>query len=113
MSFMARQVLSFQGFDEAAIKVFFQNQFEHVAFMLLGLVPGCLVAGVAGYVAAKMAEQMEYWHALFVVVVVAVIFYGPSLGEVPVWFSVLSLAGLSVAALAGAGLCKRHKRAVP
>ena len=80
--------------------------------MLLGLVPSCLVAGVAGYVAAKMAEQLEYWHALFVVVV-AVIFYGPSLRAVPVWFSVLSLAGLSVTALAGAGLCKRHKRAVP
>ncbi|MBV1873867.1 MAG: hypothetical protein KUG80_03750 [Gammaproteobacteria bacterium] len=77
--------------------------------MLLGLVPSCLVAGVAGYVAAKMAEQLEYWHALFV----AVIFYGPSLRAVPVWFSVLSLAGLSVTALAGAGLCKRHKRAVP
>lgn len=112
MSFMTRQVLGFQGFDEAAIKVFFQNQFDHVAFMLLGLVPGCLVAGIAGYVAAKTAEQLEYWHALLVVVVVAVIFYGPSLGRAPVWFSVLSLAGISVAALAGAGLCKQHKRAV-
>ena len=110
MSVMTRQVLGFQGFDEAAIKVFFQNQFDHVAFMLIGLAPDCLVGGMAGYVAAKTAEQLEYWHALLVVVV-AVIFYGPSLGRVPVWFSVLSLAGMSVAALAGAGLCKQHKAA--
>ena len=109
MSTITRQVLGNRGFDEAAIKEFFQNQFDYIPFMLVGLVPGYLVAGLAGYATAKVADQLEYWHALTVVLVVGAVFYGPSLTRAPVWFSALSLVGIMLSALAGAGLCKRRK----
>ena len=109
MSIITRQVLGSRGLDEAAIKAFFQNQFDNIPFMLVGLMPGYLVAGLAGYTTAKIADQLEYWHALMVVLVVGAVFYGPSLTRAPVWFSVLSLVGIMLAALAGAGLCKRRK----
>lgn len=112
MSGVTRQVLGGRGMDEAQIKAFFQNQFENIPFMLAGLVPGFLVAGLAGYVAAKVADQLEYWHALIVVIMVAAVFYGPSLTRAPVWFSALSLAGILVSAMLGAGLSKRHKQSL-
>ncbi|MBL4607966.1 MAG: hypothetical protein JKY01_09090 [Pseudomonadales bacterium] len=112
MSAVTRQVLGGRGLDEAEIKVFFQHQFENIPFMLAGLIPGFLVAGLAGYTAAKVADQLEYWHALIVVVLVAAIFYGPSLTRTPIWFTALSLAGIMTAALIGAGLSKRQKQRV-
>lgn len=112
MSAVTRQVLGGRGLDETQIKAFFQNQFENIPFMLAGLVPGFLVAGLAGYTAAKVADQLEYWHALIVVLLVAVIFYGPSLTRAPIWFSALSLAGIIVSAMLGAGLSKRRKQSI-
>lgn len=106
ISQITRQVLGGRGFDEEAIKAFFQNQFDNVPFMLAGLAPGYLVAGLAGYTAANVAGHLEYWHALIVVLVVGTAFYGPSLAHAPVWFSVASLLGLTISALLGAGLCK-------
>jgi|GEM_PF-3091979 len=112
MSGLTRQVLGGRGMDEAQIKEFFQNQFENIPFMLAGLVPGFLVAGLAGYVAAKVADQLEYWHALIVVLMVAVIFYGPTLTRAPAWFSALSLVGILVSAMLGAGLSKWRKQPI-
>jgi len=112
MSGVTRQVLGGRGMDEAQINAFFQNQFENIPFMLAGLVPGFLVAGLAGYVAAKVADQLEYWHALIVVLMVAAVFYGPSLTRAPVWFSALSLVGILVSAMLGAGLSKRRKQSI-
>lgn len=110
MSIVTRQVLGSRGMDEEQIKAFFQSQFDNIPFMLAGLIPGFVVAACAGYVTAKTAEQLEYWHALIVVLAVALIFYGPTLTHAPVWFSTVSLLGIGAAALAGARWSKQHKQ---
>lgn len=109
ISAITRTVLTGRGYEEAEIKQFFIAQFNSAPFMIAGIMPNFLLAAVAGYVVAKSANKLEYWHALIAIAIVAVIYYGPAIGKAPGWFSALSIAGVMVAALSGAGIYKKRK----
>jgi len=110
ISATTRVYLSAQGLDPAQIKYFFAHQFEHLAFALSGLPATFAVAGLAGYMTAKTANRLEYFHALAMIMLVLLAYYGPTLKHVPLWFFLLSAAGSVSAALLGAGRYKRAKR---
>lgn len=111
ISATTRVYLSTQGLDPAQIKHFFAHQFdEHQVFALSGLPANFAVAGLAGYMTAKTANHLEYFHALAMIVLVLLAYYGPTLKHVPLWFFLLSAAGSVSAALLGAGRYKRTKR---
>ena len=108
ISTITRLSLSSQGYEEAQIKEFFLVQFESPLFMVAGLIPNFLLAIVAGYVTAKSALKLEYWHALIAISFVAVIYYVPAIGRAPTWFSALSIIGITLFALMGAGIFKKQ-----
>ncbi len=107
ISTVTRSVLSIQGYEEAEIKQFFMSQFSSIPFMLVGIIPNIFLAVIAGYVVAKSAGKLEYWHALIAISIVALIYYGPAIGKAPDWFSALSIVGVTLAALTGAGIYKQ------
>ncbi|HEY9134529.1 MAG TPA: hypothetical protein VIM85_01920 [Pseudomonadales bacterium] len=111
ISAISRTVLTGRGYEEAEIKQFFISQFNSVPFMIAGIMPNFLMAAAAGYIVAKSANKLEYWHALISISIVALVYYGPAIGKAPGWFSALSISGLMFSALSGAGIYKIKKQA--
>lgn len=110
ISTITRSILSRQGYEEAQIKEFFLAQFESPLFMIAGLIPNFILAIATGYVTAKSALKLEYWHALIAISFVAIIYYVPAIGRAPDWFSALSIIGITLSALIGAGIFKKNSR---
>lgn len=109
ISIATRVYLTHDGFGEAQIKRFFAQQFENIPYALIGLPGNWAVAALAGYMTAKTADRMEFWHALAMIVLVLLAYYGPTLKHVPIWFFLISAVGSIGAALAGARRYKRSK----
>jgi len=109
ISIISRVILSGQGYTEDEIKQFFISQFDSVLFMIAGMIPNFILAAITGYVVAKSAKTLEFWHALITIWIVALIYYGPAIGRAPGWFSALSILGITIAALSGAGFYKKRK----
>ena len=108
ISIISRVILSGQGYNEDEIKQFFSSQFDSALFMIAGIIPNFILAAITGYVVAKSAKSLEYWHALIAISAVALIYYGPAIGRAPGWFSALSIFGITMAALSGAGFYKKR-----
>ncbi|MDY6941764.1 MAG: hypothetical protein SVU69_01970 [Pseudomonadota bacterium] len=101
-----RAYLSAQGMDEARIRAFFGEQFDSPLFVLIGFLPSLLVFAIAGFVSARAARKLPYWHALATILVALAFSFAPVISQVPVWFTFMNLIGAVIAALAGAYWCQ-------
>jgi hypothetical protein len=97
MSGVTRLYLLNQGWDQEQMRELFALQFTDPRFMLIGLVPEALGGLAAGYVAARAAGRLEYWHALAAVAVSMTVTFAPVIARVP-WLYLLPALGVSVAA---------------
>lgn len=97
MSGVTRLYLLNQGWDQAQMRELFALQFTDPRFMLIGLVPEALGGLAAGYVAARAAGRLEYWHALAAVAVSMTVTFAPVIARVP-WLYLLPALGVSVSA---------------
>lgn len=111
LSGLTRLYLTLSGWEEAEIRVFFTHQFEDFPLALLAGFPGILASAAAGYVTARTVAGLEYWHALGVALLAALVFTGPVIGRLPVWYTALSLGLGLAAALLGASVPKARKAA--
>ena len=81
-----------------------------MGLLLVLVAVGVFFDGLAGYVTARMAKTLEYWHVLAMLGLLVVIQYGVSAeSSFPYIIHVLSLAGGIVAAFYGAYLAKRKR----
>lgn len=97
MSGVTRLYLLQQGWDQAQMRELFALQFTDPRFMLIGLVPEMLGGLAAGYVAARAAGRLEYWHALAAIAVSMTVTFAPVIARVP-WPYLLAAVGVSMAA---------------
>ncbi|MGB7288609.1 MAG: hypothetical protein WBC62_00745 [Candidatus Macondimonas sp.] len=101
LSGLTRVYLGMSGWDEIEIRVFFARQFQAFPQILMAALPGIMASAAAGYATARTVIELEYWHALGVALLAALIFTGPVIGRLPVWYTSLSLGlGLAAALLA-------------
>lgn len=101
LSGLIRVYFGLSGWDETEIRAFFARQFQAFPQILLAALPGILASAAAGYATARTVIELEYWHALGVALLAALIFTGPVIGRLPVWYTSLSLGlGLAAALLA-------------
>jgi len=109
LSGLTRLYLGLSGWDETEIRAFFAHQFEVFPQALLAGLPGILASAAAGYAAARAVTELEYWHALGVALLAVLIFTGPVIGRLPVWYTTLSLGLGLAAALWGAAFPKARR----
>jgi len=101
-------ILAGNGLSEADIQVRLSDPLSSSVFAVLLIVVGAITDGVAGYLTAKFAGYLEYWHALFMIMTVMFLHAGMSSGSmVPFWYNLISQGLGLVAALYGAGLYKK------
>jgi len=101
-------ILAGNGLSEADIQVRLSDPLSSSVFAVLLIVVGAITDGVAGYLTAKFAGYLEYWHALFMIMTVMFLHTGMSSGSmVPFWYNLISQGLGLVAALYGAGLYKK------
>lgn len=113
LSGMTRLYLGLSGWTETEIRAFFAHQLETSPQALLAGLPGILASAAAGYTTARTVTELEYWHALGVALLAALVFTGPVIGRLPVWYTSMSLGlGLATALLA-ASFPKAHKTRHP
>jgi len=101
-------ILTGKGLSEADIQISLSDPLSSSIFAVLLLAVGAFTDGLAGYLTAKFAGYLEYWHALFMIMTVMFLHVGMSSGDgVPFWYNLIShILGLA-AALFGAGLYKK------
>lgn len=111
LSGLTRLYLGILGWDDTQIHDFFTRQFQTYPRMVLAILPGVFAAGAAGYTAATRVTALEYWHALGVALLTALIFTGPAMGRLPLGYTLMTVALSLVAALFGASFPKARRRA--
>ena len=109
LSGLIRLYFGLSGWDETEIRTFFARQFQAFPQVLLAGLPGILASAAAGYATARTVIELEYWHALGAALLAALIFTGPVIGRLPVWYTSLSLGLGLAAALLAASFPKAHK----
>ncbi|MGB2942567.1 MAG: hypothetical protein WBB04_08660 [Candidatus Macondimonas sp.] len=109
LSGLIRLYFGLSGWDETEIRAFFARQFQAFPQVLLAGLPGILASAAAGYATARTVIELEYWHALGAALLAALIFTGPVIGRLPVWYTSLSLGLGLAAALLAASFPKAHK----
>jgi len=101
-------ILAGNGLSEADIQMRLSDPLSSSFFAVLLIVAGVVTDGLAGYLTAKFAGYLEYWHALFMIMTVMFLHVGMSSGStIPFWYNLISQGLGLVAALYGAGLYKR------
>lgn len=111
LSGLTRLSLAAMGWEETEIRGFFAAQFASCPQAVLAALPGVLAAGAAGYAAAAIAAELEYWHALGVTLLVSLAFTAPVIGRLPLGYTLTTL-GLSLAvAMFGASFPKARRKA--
>ncbi len=109
MTALTQAFLSARGWTPPQIHAFFGQQFQSWSLLLIGLIPEAAGGLVGGYMAARMATRLEYWHGLVALLLMELITYGPVLTRVPVVFTVLAIIVALLLALVGAGWAKARK----
>ena len=109
LSGLTRVYFGLSGWDETEIRTFFARQFQAFPQVLLAALPGILASAAAGYATARTVIELEYWHALGVALLAALVFTGPVIGRLPVWYTSLSLGLGLAAALLAASFPKARK----
>ena len=109
LSGLTRVYFGLSGWDETEIHTFFARQFQSFPQILLAALPGILASAATGYTTARTVIELEYWHALGVALLAALVFTGPVIGRLPVWYTSLSLGLGLAAALLAASFPKARK----
>lgn len=113
LSGLTRLYFGLSGWGETEIRAFFARQFQTFPQALLAGLPGILASAAAGYATARTVIDLEYWHALGVALLAALVFTGPVIGRLPVWYTSLSLGLGLAAALLAASFPKARKSLRP
>ena len=113
LSGLTRVYFALGGWDETEIHAFLARQFQAFPQVLLAGLPGILASAAAGYATARTVIKLEYWHALGVALLAALIFTGPGIGRLPVWYISASLGLGLAAALLAASFPKARKTPHP
>ncbi|UZE96568.1 hypothetical protein [Alkalimarinus alittae] len=103
--------LAAKGMAEADIQLQLSDPLSSSYFALILMAVGALTDGVAGYLTAKFAGFLEYWHALFMiatVMLVHAILRGESM--IPLWYEIVAQILGVMAALYGARRYKKRPR---
>lgn len=109
LSGLTRLYLGVRGWDDAQIHDFLTRQFQSYPQMVLAILPGVSAAGAAGYTVANRVTALEYWHALGIALLTALIFTGPVMARLPLWYTLMTVTLSVVAALFGASFPKRYR----
>lgn len=103
-------ILAGEGVPETEIQLRLGNPLSSSLFAILLLALRAVTDGIAGYLTAKFAGYLEYWHALFMIMTVMFIHVGLSAeSPVPFWYELIAQVMGVIAALYGAGLFKKGK----
>ena len=102
--------LTAKGATEDEIRTLLANPGDSFVLMLILLVIGIFFDGLAGYITARRAGYLEYWHVLamlgLLIVIQLAMGGGPAL---PFLAHVISYLGGGAAAFYGAWLIKRNR----
>jgi len=109
MTIVTHDYLTSRGWTPAQIHAFFGQQFQSWMLLVIGLIPEMMGGLAGGYMAAKIAPRLEYWHGSCALLLMELITYGPVLMRVPVVFTVLAVSTALLLAMLGAGWAKMHK----
>lgn len=102
--------LAGDGLSETEIQVLLSDPLSSSFFAVILLVAGVFTDGLAGYLTAKFAGYLEYWHALFMIMTVMFLHAGMTSGStIPIWYDLIAQGLGLVAALYGAGLYKKSR----
>ena len=110
LSGLTRLALGAMGWEEPEIRAFFAAQFASYPQAVLAALPEVLAAGAAGYTAAAMATELEYWHALGVTLLAALVFTAPVIDRLPLGYTLMTLGSSLAVALFGASFPKARNR---
>lgn len=104
-------ILASGGASEADIQLKLSDPLSTSSFAFILIIVGAVTDGVAGYLTAKFAGYLEYWHALFMIIAVMLL-HASLRGEsmIPLWYEVVAQVLGVIAALYGAGLYKKTSR---
>jgi hypothetical protein len=104
-------ILAGNGASEADIQLKLSDPLSGSFFGLILIMVGAVADGVAGYLTAKFAGYLEYWHALFMIATVMLL-HTALRGEsmIPLWYEIVAQVLGVIAALYGAGLYKKGRR---
>lgn len=91
LSQLTRYVLTQQGQTSAEIELYFQRQFSHPEFVLIGLSLNSIVLFFAGWLTGKLSPHIPVWHGLVVAVLASLFFVLPTIDQVPNWYRLLLL----------------------
>ncbi|HBC55653.1 MAG TPA: hypothetical protein DCZ03_00680 [Gammaproteobacteria bacterium] len=91
LSQLTRYFLSQQGKTTAEIELYFEQQFSHPQFVLIGLFFNLVVLFFAGWSTGKLAPYLPVWHGLVVAILGSLFFMLPTINQVPIWYSLILL----------------------
>jgi len=103
-------MLAAEGMSEADIQLNLSDPLSASPFALILMAVGVFADAVAGYLTAKFATYLEYWHALFMIMTVMLlhaILRGESM--IPLWYEIVAQVMGVIAALYGAGRYKKSR----
>ncbi|MFD2231896.1 hypothetical protein [Alkalimarinus sediminis] len=103
-------ILAAKGMSEAEIQLNLSDPLSTATFALVLISVGVFADAVAGYLTAKFAGYLEYWHALFMIMTVMLL-HAALKGEslIPLWYEVLAQMMGVVAAFYGASIYKKSR----
>jgi hypothetical protein len=102
--------LTAKGASDDEIRALLANPADSASLMFILLMIGIFFDGVAGYVTARRAGYLEYWHVLAMLGLLIVIQLAMSGGPtLPVLVQAVSYIGGGAAAFFGAWLVKRKR----
>ncbi|WP_250655494.1 hypothetical protein [Alkalimarinus coralli] len=103
-------ILAGQGMPEATIQLKLSDPMSSLFFAFVLMAAGVITDAVAGYLTAKFAGYLEYWHALFMIMTVMVVHAGLKADSIiPFWYELLAQTMGVIAALFGAGIYKKKR----
>ena len=109
-TFVYAMLLAAQGLNEEAIRA----TFEDTPYQIFGLFSGAIFTGIGGYVAARVANHLEYKHGLYLGI--ASLVSGEILSQMmgddtQIWLRVAWYLLVLPAAIMGAHVRVKQKRA--
>ena len=103
-------LLAGEGLPDAEIQLKLSDPLSSFHFALILMVIGAIADGVAGYLTAKFAGYLEFWHSLFMIM--TVLFLHTALRTetmIPMWYEISALILGIISALCGACFFKKSK----
>ncbi|WP_020407089.1 hypothetical protein [Hahella ganghwensis] len=107
-------ILLSRGMAEADVKLLLANPAASIELIWLLLAVGIFFDGLAGYVTARMAGYLEYWHVLAMLGLLTIVQFAMGGGEVfPSWVQVTGFFGGATAAFFSAYRVKSLRESFP